>query len=136
MLLKSSLYPILEVLLQPNSPASVLPNIPSGSSPLMFQFQWRPACSSIRYRPFDAIFKVADNGSPTPLVDMKNWSIKVIGPAPTNVKTKLDSNGILLTWNRDTCVRASAYKIFRRVDSSYWNLINVKQEFQLQRVLY
>ncbi len=107
--------------LQPNSPASVLPNIPSGSSPLTFQFQWRPACSSIRYRPFDAIFKAADNGSPTPLVDMKNWSIKVIGPAPTNVKTKLDSNGILLTWNRDTCVRASAYKIFRRVDSSYWN---------------
>jgi hypothetical protein len=47
-----------------HSPASVLPIIPSGSSPLTFQFQWRPACSSIRYRPFDAIFKAADNGSP------------------------------------------------------------------------
>lgn len=106
--------------LQPNSPASVLPSIPNGNSPLTFQFQWRPACSSIRYRPFEAIFKVADNGNPTPLVDMKYWNIKVVGPAPTNVKTKLDSNGIILTWNRDTCVRASAYKIYRKTDTSNW----------------
>ncbi len=102
------------------SPAFTSPNTVVGN-PTGFLFNWRPACTSIRADKFQADFKAADNGYPIPLVDLKSFKIKVIGPAPKNFTVSIDSNGFRLNWSPDSCNFAFGYRIYRRIDSSFWN---------------
>ena len=106
---------------QLNSPATINPAEPSGpAGGIAGTFSWRPSCNAIRYRPHMAVFKVTDNDVTKPLSAINYWNIKVVGPAPKNVKIRLDSNGFRLTWDRDTCRLAFGYNIYRRIDSSFW----------------
>ncbi|MDP1726742.1 MAG: gliding motility-associated C-terminal domain-containing protein [Bacteroidota bacterium] len=106
---------------QSNSPATLTPNNASGEAKGIFTvFNWRPSCNAIRYRKHQAVFRVTDNDTKNPLSDIIYWNIKVIGPAPKNLQVKQDSNGFALSWKKDTCNLAYGYKIYRRVDSSYW----------------
>ncbi|OYU96328.1 MAG: hypothetical protein CFE21_07985 [Bacteroidetes bacterium B1(2017)] len=111
---------------QVNSPAFISPLVPGTSyveGPYVgvnATFRWKPSCNAIRYRPHMAVFRAVDNHLTKPLSDIKYWNIKVVGPAPKNVQIKQDSNGLKLSWNRDTCRLALGYRIYRRVDSSYW----------------
>ncbi len=106
---------------QMNSPATMNPLEPTGpAGGISGTFSWRPSCNAIRYRPHMAVFKVTDNDVTKPLSAINYWNIKVVGPAPKNVKISLDSNGFRISWDRDTCRLAFGYNIYRRVDSSYW----------------
>ena len=106
---------------QKNSPATMTPPLPSGPSSGVFgTFKWTPSCNAIRNWPHMAVFRAVDNHDTKPLADISYWNIKVVGPSPKNVKVQEDSNGLVLTWNRDTCRTAFGYNIYRRVDSSYW----------------
>lgn len=102
------------------SPAFTSPNTVIGN-PTGFLFNWRPACTSIRADRFQADFKATDNGYPIPLIDLKSFKIKVIGPAPKNFTVNADSNGFKLNWSPDSCNFAFGYRIYRRIDSSFWN---------------
>jgi len=106
---------------QMNSPATITPVEPTGpAGGINGTFSWRPSCNAIRYRPHMAVFRVLDNDVTKPLSAINYWNIKVVGPAPKNVKIVLDSNGFRLNWDRDTCRLAFGYNIYRRIDSSYW----------------
>lgn len=106
---------------QMNSPATINPAEPTGpAGGISGVFNWRPSCNAIRYRPHMAVFRVSDNDVTKPLSAINYWNIKVVGPAPKNVKVTVDSNGFRLSWDRDTCRLAFGYNIYRRIDSSYW----------------
>jgi gliding motility-associated-like protein len=106
---------------QKNSPATINPTLPEGlSSGVTGLFTWRPSCNAIRYVSHQAVFRAVDNHVTKPLSDIKTWNIKVVGPSPKNFKIVQDSNGFILDWDRDTCKMAFGYKIYRKVDSSYW----------------
>ncbi len=105
---------------QTNKPATMNPNPGYGMSPVNTQFSWTPSCNAIRYRPHQAVFRATDNHPLDPLSDISYWNIKVIAPAPRNVQIVQDSNGFRLSWNKDSCAMAYGYKIYRKIDSSYW----------------
>jgi gliding motility-associated-like protein len=106
---------------QKNSPATINPKNPVGpASGVNATFTWKPSCNAIRYRDHMAVFRALDNHPTQPLADITYWNIKVVGPAPKNVKILEDSNGFRLSWDRDTCRMARGYRIYRRIDSSYW----------------
>lgn len=107
---------------QKNSPATMSPKTPSGpASGVSAVFSWTPSCNAIRYRPHMAVFRAYDNHNTKPLADISYWNIKVVGPAPKNVSIAQDSNGFKISWDKDSCHMAMGYKIYRRVDSSYWH---------------
>ncbi len=105
---------------QKNNPAFTNPTVAIGN-PTGFLFNWRPSCTSIRASEFQADFKAIDDGIPVALTNSKAFKIKVIGPAPKNFTIIQDSNGFKLKWNPDSCNFAFGYRIYRRVDSSFWN---------------
>jgi gliding motility-associated-like protein len=106
---------------QKNSPATMTPKDPIGPyTGVTGTFNWRPSCNAIRYRSHEVGFRAVDDHPTKALSHIINWNIKVVGPSPKNVQITQDSNGFLLTWNRDTCNLALGYKIYRKVDSSYW----------------
>lgn len=105
---------------QKNSRAFTNPTVAIGN-PTGFLFNWRPSCTSIRASEFQADFQAFDDGIPVSLTDSKSFKIKVIGPAPKNFNIKQDSNGFKLNWNVDSCNFAFGYRIYRRIDSSFWN---------------
>jgi gliding motility-associated-like protein len=104
---------------QPN-PATLVPVLPQGQSPLNALFRWRPSGNAIRHAKHQAGLRATDNDPSNPLSDIRDIKIKVNGPSPKNVQIKQDSNGLVVSWNRDTTQLAFGYKIYRRVDSSYW----------------
>ncbi len=106
---------------QMNSPAKMTPANPEGPyTGVTGIFRWSPSCNAIRYTPHMAVFKAMDNHNTNPLFDINYWNIKVVGPAPQNLSIVKDSNGFKINWDRDTCRIALGYKIYRRIDSSYW----------------
>ncbi len=105
---------------QKTSPAFTLPSTAVGN-PAGFLFRWRPACTSIRADSFQAVFRAIDNGDPVPLTDVQSFKIKVNGPAPRNLTPVIQDNGFKLNWTVDTCGYAFGYRIYRRIDSSFWN---------------
>jgi len=106
---------------QTYNPAKITPDPSVGFTPVKTVFSWQPSCYAIRYRPHLAVFRAVDNDVSNPLSDIKYLNIRVVGPAPKNVNITQDSNGFVIGWDKDSCSLAFGYKIYRRVDSSYWN---------------
>ncbi|MFN4084008.1 MAG: gliding motility-associated C-terminal domain-containing protein [Bacteroidia bacterium] len=102
------------------SPAQLVPATPVGQSPLNATFRWIPFGNAIRNAKHQAGLRATDNDPSNPLSDLKDVNIKVNGPAPRNVQIIQDSNGFILRWNRDTTQLAFGYRIYRRIDSSFW----------------
>jgi gliding motility-associated-like protein len=106
---------------QVNSPAKMTPNPVVGpATGISALFSWTPSCNAIRYEEFSAIFRAVDNSAVKKLTDINDWEIKVIGPAPKNVKILKKDDGFVISWNKDTCSLAYGYRIYRRIDSSYF----------------
>jgi gliding motility-associated-like protein len=80
-------------------------------------FYWRSTCNSVRKQPYQIVFKAIDNGSPK-LVDLEDWQIHIVSPAPKNLIAIAQGNGINLTWNKLECLNAVGYKIYRRNNSN------------------
>ncbi len=80
-------------------------------------FTWISSCNSVRKQPYQVVFKAVDNGAPK-LVDLEDWQITVISPAPANFNSVAIGNGINLSWDIVNCARAVGYKIYRRVGSN------------------
>ena len=93
-----------------------------GSSPFRGTFAWQSNCGHVRRQPYYAVFQAEDNGNSGrsfPLVDLKTWAIKVVGPAPVLKKIRLEGErSIRLSWQNYACSNASKIWIYRKTDSS------------------
>lgn len=88
-----------------------------GTGNITQPFYWKSSCLSVRKQPYQIVFKAVDNGSPK-LVDLEDWQIRVIAPAPQNLQSTRLGNGINLQWDKISCDNAIAYKIYRRENSN------------------
>lgn len=100
-------------------PAITTPDVGKGN-PAGVLFSWTPSCRAARKRPHMAVFRAVDN-SGIPLSDIKYFYINVLAPPLKLASVVQDSNGLSLRWNKDSCNNSIAYKVYRRVDSSYWS---------------
>jgi gliding motility-associated-like protein len=79
------------------------------------RFSWKTDCSQVRRQYYTTVFKAEDSDLETPLVDIRNVNIKVLGPAPGMPSLIPGSNSVTLTWPADTCNPVEGYGIYRRI---------------------
>ncbi len=84
-------------------------------------FRWNIDCNHIRKFSYSTVFKAEDNNTPTPLVDLEQYNIKVVGPAPTNPNTNPAGNSIVLTWEPAPCPNARGYMVYRKINPIGYN---------------
>ena len=80
-------------------------------------FRWQTTCNHVREQPYSIVIKVEDNNEELSLVDIDNFNIKVLGPAPENVITIPTKNYIRLNWSPSICNNVTGYRIYRRIGS-------------------
>lgn len=103
-----------------NSPAFLSPQNPSGRAMVTGRFLWNTICAHIRDQPYPATIEAKDNFS-TPMANYLTFTVKVIPPKPTNLTMEQRGNGFMIRWKKDTCLLANEYRIYRKIDSSFWN---------------
>lgn len=81
-------------------------------------FKWNTSCLNIRKQPYSVIVKAIDDSPKVPLSFMKTINIKIIGPAVKNLKTSSSSNYISLNWDKNICLNAIGYNIYRKISST------------------
>lgn len=100
------------------SPDTVIfPQPNTGSGTVSQTFTWTSSCNSVRKQPYQVVFKAVDNGNPK-LVDLEDWQIRIISPAPENLQAVALGNGINLSWDKLSCGRAIGYRIYRKSGSN------------------
>ena len=77
-------------------------------------FRWETDCSHVRKQYYTAVFKAEDSDPETPLVDIRNVNIKVLGPAPGQPVLAPASSSVRVTWPADTCEPVEGYRIYRK----------------------
>jgi gliding motility-associated-like protein len=77
---------------------------------------WQTACSDVRARPYQVIFRAEDVRPPgeTRLADLQPWNITVVGPPPQNLAATSSNGSTTLTWDPYVCENASTIRIYRR----------------------
>lgn len=101
------------------SPAQFTSTTPAPS--VTGEFKWDVTCAHIRKRPYRVVFKALDDHFKTPLSDLEHFDIKVVGPAPKNLTIEPKPDGMRLDWSLPNCTNPIGYKIYRKVDSSFWD---------------
>jgi gliding motility-associated-like protein len=77
-------------------------------------FSWQTTCDQIRKQPYQLTLKSEDNSGEISLVDIDNFNIRVLAPAPENLKSTATSTEIDLSWNKAGCGPVTGYFIYRR----------------------
>lgn len=90
----------------------------SGRGYSVSRFTWNTDCNHIRYFPYSIVVKAEDKNSELSLVDIDNFFIKVIGPAPESLQAKPTSNSVRLSWHTCSCENVTGYEIYRREGQS------------------
>jgi gliding motility-associated-like protein len=93
-------------------------HVDEGTAALGFsraRFVWNTDCSHVRKQTYTAVFKAEDSNPETPLVDIRNVNIKVIGPAPGTPSLIPGSNSVTVTWPEDPCASVRDYRIYRKI---------------------
>lgn len=104
----------------PIQPATLDPNPGQGVSLATTSFVWKTTCNHIRYGAYISTIEAMDNFFDNPMATYATFDIKVVGPKPSNLKLKQQGSGFIVSWNRDTCKLANKYKIYRKIDSSFY----------------
>lgn len=100
-------------LLQTVSPATF--QGATGAGVVFADFNWATQCDHVKSAPYYMFFKATDNGTPTPLVDYKTVTIKVVGPKPLNVNAQPQGTKMIITWNPSVCSQVTGYKVYRKI---------------------
>jgi len=85
------------------------------------RFTWLTHCEHVQHQPYSVIIKAEDqfiDPNIVTLVDIDNFNIKIISPAPENLQTNPTSTSIRLSWNTCRCTQTVGYKIYRRENPS------------------
>ncbi len=80
-------------------------------------FRWLTTCSHVRKQPYQIILKSEDENNDINLVDISNFTIKVLSPAPTGLSASSTSIQINLSWDQSICNNVTGYYIYRREGS-------------------
>jgi gliding motility-associated-like protein len=78
------------------------------------RFLWKTDPSHVREQYYTVVFKAEDSHPETPLVDIQNMNIKVLGPSPDMPVLIPGSNSVTVTWPADTCLPVTGYQIYRK----------------------
>jgi len=78
------------------------------------RFEWKTDPSHVREQYYTVVFKAEDSNFETPLVDIRNMNIKVLGPSPDMPSLIPGSNTVTVTWPADTCLPVTGYQIYRK----------------------
>jgi len=98
-----------------NNPATYTVDEPSSSIGFSTaQFQWHTDPTHVREQYYTVVFKAEDSHPETPLVDIRNMNIKVLGPSPDMPALIPGSNSVTLNWAADTCLPVTGYQIYRK----------------------
>ena len=84
-------------------------------------FKWKPTCDHVRKQPYQLVLKSEDINADINLVDIDNYYIRVIAPAPEGLTANATSTEINLRWNSSQCNKASKYAVYRRAGSYDFN---------------
>ncbi len=106
----------------PISPAVLNPNPGIGVSVATTQFLWKTTCSHVRYRAHMGTIEAMDDYPGVPMASYSSFSIKVVGPRPNGLTLKQRGNGFFISWNKDSCLLANKYKIYRKTDSTQYTI--------------
>ena len=84
---------------------------------------WNTECLDVRESPYQVIFRAEDDspnigGTITRLADLQPWNIRVVGPAPENLRTTTNGQKITVEWDPYICQNASVMRIYRREGKS------------------
>ncbi len=79
------------------------------------RFTWQTNCVQVREQYYTVVFKAEDSHPETPLVDIRNVNIKVLGAAPEMPTLIPGSNSVTITWPADSCWPVQKYQIFRKI---------------------
>lgn len=116
-----TLIPVGGPFIQTPGRATQTPDTGIGSGTVNVQFNWRPECFNIRNQSYFIQFKVSDNFAPRGTFT-DGFFLKVNGPEPKNVEVKqVQRNALRIAWSPDECGLATKYKVYKRVDSSFWS---------------
>ncbi len=77
-------------------------------------FRWQTICSHVRKQPYQIILKSEDVNEDISLVDISNFTVKILGPAPTGLSTSSTSSLINLSWDQSSCDNVAGYYVYRR----------------------
>jgi gliding motility-associated-like protein len=80
-------------------------------------FKWQTTCDYIRKQPWQITLKSEDVNSDISLIDIDNFSIKVLAPAPKNLGSTATSAEIDLAWDQSDCGAVAGYNVYRREGS-------------------
>jgi gliding motility-associated-like protein len=103
-----------------SSPASYSPESVYQPSPGIIDFTWQTVCSHVRDREYQVRIRITDQPqSGPPLVDIRTWNIKVIGPPPVVEELEqLQGRSVDLQWEPYSCgTTAETMQIWRRLNS-------------------
>jgi gliding motility-associated-like protein len=84
-------------------------------------FTWNTQCSHVRVPSYLVTFKAKDSIPSVRLTNYKTLTIKIIGPAVTNLNLNTGLKSMRLSWSSYQCANASGFRIYRKVDSSKWD---------------
>ncbi|MBN1158661.1 MAG: gliding motility-associated C-terminal domain-containing protein [Bacteroidales bacterium] len=91
--------------------------IASGLGFITSDFSWQTDCDHIRKQPYQVVVRSQDNNKDVNLVDIDNFNIRIIGPAPEDLQASATSTEIELAWNRSDCGPVRGYFLYRREGS-------------------
>lgn len=77
------------------------------------RFTWQTTCNHVRHQPYNIIIRAVDDNPSLNLVDISNFHVKVIGPAPENLVSTPTSNTIDLAWDAPECQNIEGYEVYR-----------------------
>lgn len=78
------------------------------------RFEWLTDPTHVREQYYTVVFKAEDSHPETPLVDIRNMNVKVLGPSPDSPTLIPGSNTVTVTWSADTCLPVTGYEIYRK----------------------
>jgi gliding motility-associated-like protein len=77
-------------------------------------FTWQTECDHVRKQPYQVTLKSEDNSKDISLVDIDNFTIRVLAPAPENLQASATSTEIDLNWDQSDCGNVAGYYLYRR----------------------
>lgn len=76
-------------------------------------FYWETTSSHVREQYYTVVFKAEDSNPETPLVDIRNMNIRVLGPPPEQPVLIPGSNSVTVAWPSDSSTQVVGYEIYR-----------------------
>ncbi|HSY75519.1 MAG TPA: hypothetical protein VK890_01605, partial [Bacteroidia bacterium] len=76
-------------------------------------FTWQTNCTEVSKTPYQVTVKSTD--LTTGLNAYATTSIRVVAPAPTNLKATVVANSVCLHWNPSVCSQTAGYNIYRAI---------------------